>query len=246
MTHAHHDDVWTDRLSDYIDDELPADERQRVGEHLSVCAECRQAVSELSAVAGRARSLSDLPPDRDLWPGVAGRIGAPPRAHSGVLEPAALKGSATGLRTERRFSFTLPQLVAAALALMVLSGGMVWIARLGGDRTDFPGVAAVTESDVEPPGAAVRATFTEAHYDEAIADLKGALDAGRAKLDANTVRILEENLRAIDQAIEQSRTALATDPANVYLSDHLVAAKKRKLALLRRANALAASGTTGL
>ena len=51
--------------------------------------------------------------------------------------------------------------------------------------------------------------------------------------------MLETNLRSIDQAIEQSRRALAADPANVYLNVHMAAAKKRKLALLRRATALA-------
>jgi hypothetical protein len=237
MTHTHGHDVWTNRLSDYIDEELAADERRSVEGHLSTCDECRQAVSELRAVAARARALSDLPPGRDLWPGIADRVTPPPHGHGRVLE----------LRAARRFSFTLPQLVAAALALMVLSGGMVWIARLGGDRTDFPGLAAVTESDVAPAaGSAMRAAFTDAHYDQAIEDLKGTLDAGRAKLDANTVRILDQNLVAIDRAIEQCRTALASDPANGYLSDHLVAAKKRKLALLRHATALADSGHAGL
>jgi hypothetical protein len=247
-THGH--DAWTDRLSDYIDEELAAAERRIVEGHLSACEECRRAVTELQEVAARARALSlvsDVPPVRDLWPEIADRMGAPP-GRSRVLELTAMKGRATGLPRERRFSFTLPQLVAAALALMVLSGGMVWIARIGGDRTDFPGIAALSpDSDGEPtPGAAMRARFTEAHYDQAIEDLKGTLDAGRAKLDANTVRILEENLTTIDRAIEQCRTALATDPANVYLSDHLVAAKKRKLALLRRATALADSGNAGL
>ena len=44
----------------------------------------------------------------------------------------------------------------------------------------------------------------------------------------------EANIAAIDTAIEQSRRALATDPANVYLHSHLAEARQRKLALLRR------------
>ena len=43
----------------------------------------------------------------------------------------------------------------------------------------------------------------------------------------------------IDQAIEQSRKALRADPANVYLNSHFAASRNRKLALLRRASALA-------
>ena len=77
-------------------------------------------------------------------------------------------------------------------------------------------------------------SLTDPRYDEAIADLQQALDAGRAQLDPGTVKILETNLDAIDKAIEQSRRALATDPANLYLHSHLADARQRKLALLRR------------
>jgi tetratricopeptide (TPR) repeat protein len=80
----------------------------------------------------------------------------------------------------------------------------------------------------------VPVTLADPRYDEAIADLQQALEAGRARLDPGTIRILEANLDAIDTAIEQSRRALATDPANVYLHSHLAEARQRKLALLRR------------
>jgi anti-sigma factor RsiW len=217
-------DLWTDRLSDYADDELTADERSAVDAHLTGCDDCRQILRELQAVTARARTLTDAGPDRDLWPGVAAGIGAAPAREPRVLE----------LRTARRFSFTLPQLVAASLALMVLSGGLVWLARLGGNGTDIPATGAARFE--RPPALAV--TFANAHYDEAIADLQQTLEAGRAKLDPETVRVLEQNLTAIDNAIAQCRTALAADPANLYLNEHLVAAKKRKLALLRLATAM--------
>jgi hypothetical protein len=56
------------------------------------------------------------------------------------------------------------------------------------------------------------------------------------------VRVLEDNLGAIDRAIEQSRQALGADPANLFLNTHLAAARQRKLALLRSATALATKG----
>jgi hypothetical protein len=61
---------------------------------------------------------------------------------------------------------------------------------------------------------------------------------GRGQLDENTIAIVEHNLQIIDQAIAQARQALASDPANTYLSSHLVEARRRKLDLLRRAAAL--------
>lgn len=216
MGHTNTHDIWTDRLSDYADGELSPAEQAEVDAHLAACGECRAIAGELRRVAAQARSLADAPPDRDLWQGIAARIGAASPGDRGA---------------SRRFSFTLPQLIAASLALMVLSGGGVWLARLGGERTDFPAITA--DSRVMP------ASFADTHYDDAIADLQQTLDAGRSKLDAQTVRVLEESLASIDRAIEQCRRALAEDPANAYLSDHLVAAKKKKLALLRRATAMA-------
>ena len=204
-------DQWTTRLSEYLDGELSEPESASVAQHVSGCAECRQVVNELRAVVNRAQRVVDTEPSRDLWPRVEWRI-----------------------RAKRRFAFTLPQLVAASLALMVLSGGMVWLARLGGDRTDIPAIGAFG-SPVMP------ATLVGSHYDAAIVDLQEALAAERDKLDPETVRVLEENLKSIDTAIDQCRRALASDPMNAYLSEHLVLAKKRKLGLLRRAAAMSMS-----
>ena len=209
--------AWTDRLSEHVDGELAAADRQEMDGHLARCAECRAVAEELRAVARRARSLDDRPPASNLWPAISTRLAAP------------------ASRWTRRVSFTLPQLAAAALALMVLSGGMVWMARLGGERTDFPAVGAA------PDGRAIPAAFADATYDEAIEDLQERLNAGRDRLDPQTIDVLEENLAAIDRAIEQCQAALAGDPANIYLGERLAAAKKKKLGLLRRATALAGS-----
>src|SRR6476661_311378 len=108
-------DAFTDRLSDYLDDEDLGDrERREIAVHLEGCAECRATLRELRAVTARAAALADTPPDADLWAGVRQRIDVP---------PAAAASAFRRLTPRRRFSFTLPQLVAASLALMVLSGG---------------------------------------------------------------------------------------------------------------------------
>jgi hypothetical protein len=215
-------DRFTTRLSDYLDGEdLSAADRADIEAHLETCDSCRSALAELREVMAFGASLPDTPPAADLWPGIAARLTPP------AVVPFA--------RAEkRRFSFTLPQLVAAGLALMVLSGGLVWVARLGDPRTSLP--TAVAE---EIPDASYSpATLVDSNYDQAVADLEKTLDAGRSHLDPETVRVLENNLRTIDLAIEQARKALRADPANVYLNNHFVQSRNRKLALLRRASAL--------
>jgi anti-sigma factor RsiW len=221
-------DTITDRLSDYLDDdgELSARERADIEAHLATCVECRQICDDLRAIAAAAGRLHDDAPDRDLWTGVAARITA-----------AGSPAVAFERKQPRRFSFTLPQLAAAGIALMVLSGSMVYMARSGENGADFPAISA------DPGGGAdaiVPVSLADPQYDSAIADLEQALEEGRARLDPETIKVLEQNLASIDLAIEQCRRALDADPANAFLTSHLASARQRKLALLRRATALTA------
>jgi len=62
-----------------------------------------------------------------------------------------------------------------------------------------------------------------------------------AQLDSSTVTVIERNLRVIDAAIEQSRAALARDPASGSLSDQLTRVLDKKVKLLRTAALLPAS-----
>ena len=50
-------DQWTDRLSEYLDDELTPDERVAVEGHLSHCVACGAALADLKRIVVRARSL---------------------------------------------------------------------------------------------------------------------------------------------------------------------------------------------
>ena len=235
-------DQYVDRLSEYLDDDdAPAEERLTAAEraaiegHLADCGACRSTLAELRAVVRIARNLPDAPPSADLWPGVSARLD--PRTTTIPFRQTLGK----------RFTFTLPQLVAAGLALMVLSGGMVWIVRQGDPRASLPAIVATIEAprgDVAEPAAGSSletVSFADAQYDEAVADLEKALEAGRSRLDPETVRVIEENLASIDVAIDQARKALRNDPANVYLNTYFAASRNRKLALLRRASALAMS-----
>jgi hypothetical protein len=63
----------------------------------------------------------------------------------------------------------------------------------------------------------------------------------KSQLDSSTVAIIERNLRIIDAAIEQSKAALAKDPASRLLSAQLTHALDKKVELLRTAALLPAS-----
>ena len=215
-------DRWMERLSEYLDDELTPTERASIESHLETCRDCSAVLSDLKRVVDRARHLDDRPPRRDLWPGIAQRIGATP-ARARVLG--------------RKWSFSVPQLAAAAVALMTLSGGTVWLIQAPGSTVSNLPLAAVDSPSVAP--VVVNASHNAAQsYAAAVADLERVLAGGRGQLDTTTIKVIEQNLAAIDQAIAQARRALEADPANMYLNTHLAETMRRKLELLRQAATL--------
>jgi anti-sigma factor RsiW len=108
---------WTDRLSDYLDDELQADERAAVEAHLRTCEACTAVLGELKQVVARAAEVDARPPQADLWAGIAERIERGGTASQVV--PFAR-------REARRFTFTLPAARRAAALLIAFSGGIAW------------------------------------------------------------------------------------------------------------------------
>ena len=228
-------DRWTDRLSEYVDRELPDAERVALEAHLADCAECRGTVELLEAVQRRAARLPDRELRQDLWPAIAAMIGSESPLRP---EPAPVRP----IPPRRRYAFSLPQLAAAGIALAMVSGGAVWLARDGSSPARPAAVATAPAPDATPDAgaalasnAALRAGQT---FDAAVADLQAVLDAGRDRLDPRTVSVLEKNLTVIDSAVAEAQRAVAADPANAYLNSHLVRTLRRKVELLRQAATL--------
>jgi anti-sigma factor RsiW len=225
-------DRWTDRLSEYLDGELSPQTRAELEQHLEGCFECRRTLGELRAVVARARALPDAEPVHDFWPGIAGRLAAAPQADQAALEVIDLRTHRIE-RNQRRISFTLPQLAAASLVLMLLSGSAVWVALA---RAPLPVASAPATGNAVRSVADSNAGLTE--YAAAVESLEAALAQQQDRLDPVTVAIVKENLRTIDAAITEARAALEQDPGNLYLNQHLENTMKKKLQLLRRATAL--------
>jgi predicted anti-sigma-YlaC factor YlaD len=223
-------DLWTNRLSEYLDEELLEGERVALESHLQSCNECSAILADLRRVVRRARKLEERDPSRDLWPEIASRIGATTGASKPMVDLASR-------RRARRWAFSLPQLAAAGIALMALSGGAVWLLRTPAEPVAVgPGVSRPSGT---PPAVAVgmRPNASQS-YAAAVADLERVLAEGRGKLDSTTVRVIEQNLAAIDRAIAQAQRALDADSANLYLNTHLAQTMRLKLDLLRQAASL--------
>jgi hypothetical protein len=108
---------------------------------------------------------------------------------------------------------------------VAIGGGALWLGTRG--PVEQPAL------DPDRPFAAHPVSVGTA--DLAVRDLEDVLDAARAELDTSTVRVIEESLVLIDQAIAEARVAIQRDPSNQYLNGRIAAHLKQKLAILRTA-----------
>ncbi|MGH7477765.1 MAG: anti-sigma factor family protein [Longimicrobiales bacterium] len=222
-------DRYSDRLSDYLDGELGSAAHVEVESHLEECAECAALLRDLDTIRARAGALPQRPPERDLWPAIAARLGT-----RGLLrfQPRAEQN-------RRRVSLTVPQLAAAGVVLTLLSGAAVreWLVRTAdtpdGVATTAPAAPAQTATGAELVSLVAPAEPAVEPLETAAAELEAALLAERSALDPHTVEVLESNLRLIDDAIAEIRAALENDPADLYLNRALANAMRRKLDVLR-------------
>jgi predicted anti-sigma-YlaC factor YlaD len=214
-----------ERLSALVDGEVSGEDLRVAESHLTICAECRAAYDALLRIRRQAGELDDRLPAHDLWPGIAGRLDA-----GAAVLPFAPR--------RRRLVFSIPQLAAAAVALMAVSAGAVLLATHAGQQTVF--AAAGAPSDARPMAGLASAKGVES-YGSAIRDLESALVARRSTLDTATVRAVQQSLIIIDAAIRQAEAALAQDPNSMYLNSHLEHALGRKLEVLRRVTTLIAA-----
>ena len=167
----------------------------------------------------------DEMPSRDLWAGISQRIESAP------------------VTASRKISFTLPQLAMAASLLIAVASGLTWlVANPPSPQSKEEVIQAYGVTEDETGGRIVPANFADAQFNAAVSDLERILRDERDRLDPRTVLIIERNLKAIDDAINEARMALNDDPANPYLNSHLADARRRKLDLLRHATSLASGG----
>src|SRR4029077_7215468 len=125
------------------------------------------------------------------------------------------------------------QLLAASIALVLLSGGGAWLALRQEPAPNTPPVP--FDHPTTPPPRWAGST------DIAIGELEAALTQNEKRLDSTTVRIVRKNLAIINRAIAEARIALRNDPGNAYLNYHLADTMRRKVDLLRRVNDMAAA-----
>jgi anti-sigma factor RsiW len=234
MTH----EAILERLDDFVDGDLPAREEREVRRHLMGCEGCRAEEQALRALLDQAAALDDeIQPGRDLWNEIAPRLQS--RA-SLPDEPAERMPEVRviGPRPMRPLPWWM--LAAASIALIVVTS-FATLRLTGRPGPGAPTPTLATQTAQPPAGTPTAlAAFrpAEQEYEKAITDLQAVLQARRGQMAPQTVATLEANLRIIDQAIRESRAALAADPNSPQLTQMLTGAYDAKLDALRQAVSL--------
>jgi anti-sigma-K factor RskA len=180
-------------------------------------------------LAARLEGLPrELAPSRDLWPGIASRLGPVTAAKEPPRLPAAVYATRPFWRQ-----------AAAAVLSAAIGAGFMWLALGGGRPAAEPGIAgtqsagAVPVSYTEAP-AGDDYRLIEADYLRAKEALWVSVYARRDRFSPATLEAVEKNFAIIDQAIFDLRQALAEDPGNRRLEGELYRNHRRGLDLLRR------------
>ncbi len=192
---------------------------------------------------GLLSSLSrELAPETDLTQSIAARTWDSREKLPGVGRIGA-KATDTRTRPSRWWSGQGLKLAAAAAILVVVTSAVTTAIVRDQAPVSSERVAEATIDGTGELGAAF-AGFddVEGQYAAAIGELAAALDSNRERLPLETVALIEENLRIIDAAIQQSLAALEAAPESLPLQQAVMTSYENKLDFLRRAAALTAEG----
>jgi len=206
------------RLDDQLDGELGSRESEEVRRHLAECSGCRAELAALEELRRRVEGLPvALAPSRDLWPGIAARL-ARPAAASAARSPWPA------------WSRWLGAAAAAVVCAAVITGYLL-------SRTESKPVQTATQAGRDV-GAAFASASGEPHYRQAREQLLAALAVRRDSLSPQTLAVVSDSLRLLDDTIVRISGALEKHPGDSHLDRLLASAYRQELELLQRATRL--------
>jgi anti-sigma factor RsiW len=202
-------------LSEYVDRTLGRDELAQVARHLETCEACRRLVDDLREITRAAAALDPAIPPAHVWTRIEREIrGGENRAHrrSGNLQ-------------------AVTWLAAAAVLVLAVFIGIRFAPATAPDtgRAADAAAAAAVEAELK---------LAEEHYQKAISGLERIANVETSPLDAGTAATLQKSLAVINQAIDESRAAVRSEPASQQAQHSLIENFKTKLGLLQDTVAL--------
>ena len=200
-------------ISDYVDGGLSGGKEARLKKHLEDCPDCRELLRDFERIVDEAKNLPAPAPSPWAWQRIAAGL-----KDAGEKTPAA--------RQERKgwFAWTgmpagLRYALAAALALVVISGGL--IVGLRPRRTPGPESYALA-----------KLKEAQQHYVLAIKALDEAIGAQKNGLDPRLAEVFKQNLQEINETIQACEQVVEKNPNDLAVRAYLLGIYKDKVTVL--------------
>lgn len=206
-------ELFRQLLDAFVDGGLSDSDARAMEAHLAACGACAEETRALRALLGDAAALAKaIPPSSDLWAGIVPR-----------LQPSRVSARRSRLRIGGWRTAAL--LAAAALVAVV---------RLVQMAVPEPPARNSGENAWTVEGAAADRAYADAKQ----TSMEVLTEYG-PDLDDETRRVVEDNLRIIEEAMKDIRGALAGDPGNTRLLKRLAVLERDSLGLIGRAARIA-------
>jgi hypothetical protein len=205
----------------YVDGELDPLEERAVERHLEGCPACRGLIADLRTLRAAAFTLDRREPPADLFARIQARVEAEP-----------VQGRRLPLSWPNTRAAWATWLAAAAALLITTTLGLAPLLDSRARRDPDPSVQPDPSALVDSVQADLQAA--EQHYDRAIQGLEQIARSQTGELDPQVAAVLQKNLQVVDQAIDESRAALKTQPASATAQEGLFEAMRTKVALLQQ------------
>ncbi len=222
---------------------LGREEAEALDAHLAGCAECQALVADARHLQAELRLLGVEGPSPRAWERLSARLEEDPEFQRAAGE--AVEADPGTRRLDWRW------VALAAALVLVIAGSLVGLRRGLGTAPVAPAPVVATSPATSPAEAPADATpgdlvtsieseldLAAKHYENAITGLERVASETDSPIDPAVMATVKENLEIIDQAIDDSRQALRTDPQSQLAQESLFDAFRRKVALLQDTIAL--------
>jgi hypothetical protein len=234
-----------ERLSAYLDGDLPSVELASVRQHLGQCAACARRADELGALARAVRTLDAPEPPATLWSAIEGELDRRPWWVMSWRTFTA--GALAGAAVAALILLVLPRRSDDERELRAASPREARGARRGPSEASSEvagrgGAEAASGSEpaprqIDPLLVEAEAEFARAAaaYERSIEKLRGLVARQEAAWSPDVRARYADRLARLDEAIAHSREAARRTPADAVGNEQLFAAYQQKIAFLAEA-----------
>jgi len=223
---------YNEAIQELADGTLGPVRRAELQTHLDQCDDCRALAADLQKIRAAGAAMTPVRPPDHVWQRIATQLAQEGRIT--VAPPA-------------RTRYTAMLAIAAALVL-VIGGALFMLRGIGPAQVTAPTQQAGLEAPADGSGNAAAVdpvqsinedlTAVVQHYESAIGKLEQAVNSGDGSIDPQMAAVLQKNLPVIDQAINETQSALKSEPQNAAARESLFDALRKKVNLLQDTLAL--------